>query len=139
MVDFGQNQLLLRQAINMGVTYWDTSEMYMQGGSEEGIGQYFEKYPEDRKKVFLVNKTFHKIWKNDPDSLLTKALEGSLQRLKTSHVNLFHIHSLENYEEELTPDVKKWADKAKADGKIRFFGFTAHMNVEECLVGSMAS
>ena len=55
--DFRQNQLLLRQAVEMGVTYWDSSESYFNGGCEEGIGKYFERYPEDRKKIFLVTKS----------------------------------------------------------------------------------
>ena len=56
ILDMRQNQLLLNQALKMGVTYWDTSEGYINGASEEGMGQYFEKYPEDRKKVFLVQR-----------------------------------------------------------------------------------
>ena len=42
--DTRQNQLLLNQAVKMGVTYWDTAEGYINGASEEGMGQYFEKY-----------------------------------------------------------------------------------------------
>ena len=51
------NLLLMKQALNMGVTYWDTSPGYGGGQSEAGIGKYFEKFPGDRKKIFLVTKT----------------------------------------------------------------------------------
>jgi aryl-alcohol dehydrogenase-like predicted oxidoreductase len=51
------SQLLLRQAVKWGVTYWDTANTYMGGNSEKAIGKYFGKYPEDRKKIFLVTKT----------------------------------------------------------------------------------
>ena len=50
------NQLLLKQAVKMGVTYWDTAEIYAAGLSEQAIGKYFQKYPEDRNKIFLVTK-----------------------------------------------------------------------------------
>ena len=50
------NLLLMKQALDMGVTYWDTSPGYGGGQSEAGIGKYFEKFPEDREKVFLVTK-----------------------------------------------------------------------------------
>ena len=43
--------------MKMGVTYWDTADSYGGGENEEAIGAYFAKYPEDRKKVFLVTKT----------------------------------------------------------------------------------
>ena len=43
-------QLMLRQAIKWGVTYWDTANSYYGGNSERQIGKYLGKYPEDRKK-----------------------------------------------------------------------------------------
>ena len=48
---------MLRQAVKWGVTYWDTANSYEGGNSEMGIGKYFEKFPEDRKKIFLVTKS----------------------------------------------------------------------------------
>jgi predicted aldo/keto reductase-like oxidoreductase len=126
--DFRQNQLLLRQAVKMGVTYWDSSERYFNGGTEEGIGKYFERYPEDRKKVFLVTKS-----KARNAEGLTRSLRASLERLKTSHVDLYFLHGIPNYNDYLTPEVKKWVEKGKAEGTIRFFGFSAHSNVEEGL------
>lgn len=131
IIDFRQNQLLLNQAIKMGVTYWDTAEGYINGASEEGIGKYFEKYPDDRKKVFLVTKSKSR----DPEGL-NMALKTSLERLKTSYVDLYFIHAVDNVEESLTPEIKQWAKKAKADGKIRYFGFSTHANVPECLAAA---
>jgi len=55
--DITSNQLVLRQALERGVTHWDTATGYVGGKSEIGIGKYFEKYPEARKKVFLVTKS----------------------------------------------------------------------------------
>ena len=65
-VNFLRYQLFLKQALNMGVTCWDTSRNYIGGKSEKGIGKYFNKFPEDRKKVFLVTKTGHA----DPDNMM---------------------------------------------------------------------
>ena len=126
--DTRQNQLLLNQALKMGVTYWDTAEGYINGASEEGMGQYFEKHPEDRKKVFLVSKAKTK----DPEGL-TKSLSESLGRLKSSYVDLYFFHGVDNAAKDLTPEVKQWAEKAKSEGKIKYFGFSAHTNVEDNL------
>jgi predicted aldo/keto reductase-like oxidoreductase len=123
-------QLLLRQALKMGVTYWDTANSYSGGNSERGIGKYFIRYPEDRKKVFLVSKS----GASDPDGL-SQQLYTSLQRLQTSYVDLFFIHGVSDVNDEVNhPEIKKWAEKAKADGKIRFFGFSTHRNMEQCLM-----
>lgn len=52
MFDIPSNQLLMKQAVKWGVTYWDTADCYEGGNSEKGIGMYFEKYPEERKRFF---------------------------------------------------------------------------------------
>ena len=51
MFNISSNQMLMKQAVKLGVTYWDTADCY-QRGSENGIGKYFKKYPEDRTWVF---------------------------------------------------------------------------------------
>jgi len=124
------NQLLLRQAVKMGVTYWDTAEMYGGGRSESAIGIYFEKYPEDRKKVFLVSKCSS----TDP-IFLAMSLKHSLERLKTSCIDLYLMHMLPDIS-WIPEGTMAWAEKAKAEGKIRFFGFSTHQNMEECMLGA---
>jgi predicted aldo/keto reductase-like oxidoreductase len=126
MFDISANQLMLRQALNWGVTYWDTADCY-HSGSEAGIGKYFTKYPQDREKVFLVSKSDAR----DPDGI-SQLLARSLQRLSTSYIDLYFIHGMRSID-ELDGDTRRWAEKAKADGKIRFFGFSAHRNMEALL------
>jgi aryl-alcohol dehydrogenase-like predicted oxidoreductase len=123
-------QLVLRQALKMGVTYWDTANSYSGGNSERGIGKYFARYPEDRKKVFLVTKS----GASDPDNM-TQHLYTSLERMKTSYVDLFFIHGVSDVKSEVNRlNIKAWAERAKAEGKIRFFGFSTHKNMEQCLM-----
>ncbi len=61
MFDTINNQLLLKQALKWGVTYWDTAEAYGNGLSEEGYGRFFARNPEARKDIFLVTK-LHAGW-----------------------------------------------------------------------------
>ena len=117
--------LIFRQAMKMGVTYWDTADGYGWGKNEKAIGKYFAKFPNDRKKVFLVTKAAT----SDPKKL-TEKLNTSLQRMNTSYVDMYFIHYVKDVKDELTNDVKAWAEKAKNEGKIRFFGFSAHKNME---------
>jgi predicted aldo/keto reductase-like oxidoreductase len=120
-------QLVLRQAIKWGVTYWDTANSYYGGNSERQIGKYLGKYPEERKKIFLVTKSH--AWTIDG---MTRDLITSLERMKTDYVDLFFVHSVRNID-ELDDDMKGWSQKTKAGGKIRFFGFSTHSNMEKCM------
>lgn len=121
----------MRYALKLGVSYWDTAERYGSGRCEEGYGLYFSKYPEDRNKIFLVTKTMSK----EPD-LMTSALKGSLKRMKTSYVDLYLWHATSPFVLEHFYDtkVRQWIKNMKREGKIRFFGFSAHENMEDCMI-----
>jgi predicted aldo/keto reductase-like oxidoreductase len=54
--------------------------------------------------------------------------------MNTSYVDLYFIHYVKDVKKELTDEVKTWAEKAKAKGKIRFFGFSAHKNMENSML-----
>ena len=123
-------QLILRQAAKWGVTYWDTATSYMGGNSESRIGKYLDKYPEDRKKLFIVTKSH--AW---TVSGLTRDLNKSLERMKTDYVDLFFVHSVRSVD-EMDSNRKAWSERTKAAGKIRFFGFSTHSNMAECVLGA---
>jgi len=125
------DQLIFRQAFNMGITYWDTADSYGGGKNERAIGNYFAKFPDDRNKVFLVTKTDT----SDPQKL-TERLNTSLHRMNTSYIDMYLIHHISDAKNELTNEVKAWAETAKAKGKIRFFGFSAHKNMENSMLSA---
>jgi len=128
IIDFLSNQLLLKQALNWGITYWDTAHSYMGGRSEKGIGKYFTKYPQDRKKIFLVTKSGAWSIKG-----MTRELNDSLERMQTDYIDLFFVHGIRRIS-AMDDDIKNWGERAKKEGKIRFFGFSTHSNMEECLL-----
>ena len=129
-LDTSLSRLLLRQAFKWGVTYWDTANSYMGGRSEEGIGKYLEKYPEDRKKMFLVTKSH--AWTLNG---MGRDIDLSFERMKTDYIDLFFIHGVRSIN-ELDDETRLWAEKKKAQGKIRLFGFSTHSNVEACMLGA---
>ncbi|MGD8960994.1 MAG: aldo/keto reductase [Desulfobacterales bacterium] len=126
MFDIATNQLMMKQAMDWGVTYWDTADCY-QRGSETGIGKFLSRQPNARKKLFIVSKSDAR----DPDGV-TRLLDRSLDRMKTDYIDLYFVHGVYSIN-ELDNRTKAWAEKAKAAGKIRFFGFSTHSNMEECL------
>ena len=89
--------------------------------------------PRCARKIFLVTKSAAR------DSAgRDKDFHQSLERLKTDYVDLFFVHNIHNGREVETgaADWKKWAEKAKAAGKIKFFGFSTHDNMAECLTAA---
>jgi predicted aldo/keto reductase-like oxidoreductase len=130
MFDISSNQLMLKQCLKWGVTYWDTADCYEGGNSEKGIGQFFKKYPETRKDVFLVTKSDSR----EPDGM-SKLLDQSLERMSTSYADLYFIHGIDRIS-EINDATRAWAEKAKSEGKIKFFGFSAHSNMEDLLVAA---
>jgi predicted aldo/keto reductase-like oxidoreductase len=127
-VDTASNQLMLRQAVKWGATYWDTAPSYRWGRSEAGFGKYLDKYPQDRKKIFLVTKS--SAWTLNG---MTRDLNSSLNKMKTDYIDLYFVHGISSIS-EMDDDTKVWAERAKREGKIRFFGFSTHSNMEECLL-----
>ncbi len=125
------DQLVFRQAYKMGVTYWDTADSYGWGKNEKAIGKYFGRFPDDRKQIFLVTKAAT----SDPQKL-TEKLNTSLERMKTAYIDLFFIAYVKDVKKELTEAVKVWAEKAKAEGKVRLFGFSSHKNMENSLLAA---
>ena len=128
MFDIPSNQLMLKQALKWGVTHWDTADCYGKGKSEKGIGKFFSRYPEERKKVFLVTKSCER----DPEGM-TRLLNRSLERMNTNYIDLYFVHGISDID-EVNEDTKQWAAQAKSLGKIKFFGFSTHRNMESCLM-----
>jgi uncharacterized protein len=126
------NQIILRKAINWGVTTWDTSSFYENGNSELGIGKFIEKNPGVRQKMFIITKA--SFAKNVED--IEKHLQASMGRMKTDYIDLFFgVHGL-NSPTQLNDEMKKWVEKAKERKVIKYFGFSTHANVADCLMGA---
>ena len=132
MFDIMDNQILLHKCLQWGVNYWDTANGYAGGRSEEGIGLFFSKNPEKRKDVFLVTKA-----SGASDSASrTEKLQTSLKRMNTNYIDLYYgVHGLEN-PADLNNELKQWAADAKAKGLIKYFGFSTHRNLAECLMAA---
>jgi len=123
------NQIILRNAFQWGVNYWDTSHSYVGGNSELNIGQFISKSPQERKKLFIVTKASGA--KNIED--VEKRLQTSLERMNTEYIDLyFGVHGLKE-PEQLTDELRRWVEDAKKRKLIRFFGFSIHKNMSQCL------
>jgi aryl-alcohol dehydrogenase-like predicted oxidoreductase len=115
---------LLRSAFDLGITFFDTAECYGPFTNEELLG---EALPPIRAQVVIATKFGFK----DGDSKagldsspqrIRIALEGSLKRLKTDHVDLFYQHRVDpNVPME---DVAGTVKELIKEGKVKYFGLS---------------
>jgi aryl-alcohol dehydrogenase-like predicted oxidoreductase len=85
---------LIRQAYDLGCTFFDTAEVYAMGGNEQLVGEALKSV---RNKVVIATKfLFQKDWEgNSRERLMQEIrsrLESSLQRLGTDHIELYYQH-----------------------------------------------
>jgi len=121
-------QLVLRKAIQYGVTYWDTAYSYNGGNSELGVGKFLKRYPKLRKEMFIASKASGTRTIEDVEH----RLQTSLERMNTNYIDLYYLHDIESTE-RLNDELRNWAKSAKQRKLIRFLGFTTHRNMTECL------
>ncbi|MFA5327969.1 MAG: aldo/keto reductase [Prolixibacteraceae bacterium] len=117
-------QEVIEAALEGGVRFFDTAESYANGTSETRYGKYLT--PKYRDLIFLTSKTMGKDAKT-----VTEHLEGTLNRLKTDHLDLYQVHSVftpEDVDSRIENGVLDVLLKAKQDGKVRHIGFTGHQN-----------
>ncbi len=130
-----------RLALERGVNYFDTAPDYSGSGSEQAMGRALRSVRRDQ--VFVATK-FCKpeghLPATAPVSAYVEAIEGSLRRLDTDHVDLVHIHSCDEIDRLLSESAHEAFDRLKQQGKVRFLGFSSHtpnlVQVAERAIGS---
>jgi aryl-alcohol dehydrogenase-like predicted oxidoreductase len=114
----------LRQAVEHGVTFFDTAEVYGPYHNEEVVGEAMEPL---RDRVVIATKFGFSL--DDSDRQLDsrpehirEALEGSLRRLRTDHVDLLYQHRVDP--DVPIEDVAGAVKDLIAEGKVRHFGLS---------------
>jgi aryl-alcohol dehydrogenase-like predicted oxidoreductase len=114
----------LRQAVEHGVTFFDTAEVYGPYHNEEVVGEALEPL---RDRVVIATKFGFSL--DDSDRQLDsrpehirEALEGSLRRLRTDHVDLLYQHRVDP--DVPIEDVAGAVKDLIAEGKVRHFGLS---------------
>jgi uncharacterized protein len=117
---------VVRAAIDRGINYFDTSPDYSDAESERVVGEGIKGR---RDKVFLVSKFCTPQGHLPADSKvedIIAAVEGSLTRLGTDHLDLCHVHACNEVERLMAPSFHEAFDRLKEQGKVRFLGVSSH-------------
>jgi predicted aldo/keto reductase-like oxidoreductase len=115
---------LVHAAIDQGITFLDNAWEYHDGESERRMGRAVR---ERRGQVFLMTKV---CTHGRSAAVAMRQLEQSLRRLQTQYLDLWQIHECvyDNDPERhfAKGGVVEALERAKAQGKVRFVGFTGH-------------
>ncbi|MCU1548759.1 MAG: aldo/keto reductase [Arthrobacter sp.] len=115
---------IFRQAVDLGITFWDTANVYGFGSSEEIVGRAIRKYTL-REDIVLATKVHFKMHDGPGGSGLSRKaimeqIDASLSRLGTDYVDLYQIHRFDP-EMPIEETMEALHDVVKA-GKARYIG-----------------
>ena len=113
-----------RQAIELGITFWDTANTYQHGNSEELVGRAIRRYSR-REDIVLATKVFGKMHDGPGGQGLSRKaileqIDASLARLGTDYVDVYQIHRFDP-ETPAEETMEALHDIVKA-GKVRYIG-----------------
>src|SRR5882672_478357 len=97
VLDEEQSRPLIRQAIEAGINFFDTADMYSLGASEEILGRALKDFGPPRDSLVIGTKVFNAMG-DDPNQRglsrkhIFHAIDESLRRLGTDYVDLYQIH-----------------------------------------------
>ena len=115
---------IFRQAVDLGITFWDTANVYGFGSSEEIVGRAIRKYTR-REDIVLATKVHFKMHDGPGGSGLSRKaimeqIDASLTRLGTDYVDLYQIHRFDP-DVPIEETMEALHDVVKA-GKARYIG-----------------
>ena len=124
MLDADAAEPLFRQAVELGITFWDTANVYGAGTSEEMTGAAVKKYT-SRDQVVLATKLFAPMGLGPGAQGLSRRavfeqVDASLRRLGTDYIDLYQIHRFD-LNSPVEETMEALHDVVKA-GKARYIG-----------------
>ncbi len=115
----------IKRAIELGINFFDTADMYSLGVSEEVTGKLLKEFTTSREEVVLATKVYFPIGKGPNGGGLSRkhimeGIDNSLRRLGTDYVDLYQIHRWD-YDTPIEETMEALHDVVKA-GKALYIG-----------------
>jgi myo-inositol catabolism protein IolS len=112
-------------ALDMGINFFDTADIYGLGESERRLGKFLKNRQEDviiATKFGVRKDNNGRTFYDSSPAWLDESLDASLKRLNRDHVDLYQVHYLDGR----TPIGETTAalEAKRAEGKIRYYGFS---------------
>jgi aryl-alcohol dehydrogenase-like predicted oxidoreductase len=124
VLDETASRPFIKRALELGITFFDTADMYSNGISEEVVGRALKDFAR-RDEVVLATKVFYPVTGSQGTGSLSRAhilsaIDASLARLGTDYVDLYIIHRFD-YETPIEETLEALHDVVRA-GKARHIG-----------------
>jgi 1-deoxyxylulose-5-phosphate synthase len=125
VLDEEQGRPFIKRALEHGINFFDTADVYSRGRSEEVLGRALRDFGVERDQVVVATKAFYPV-KEGPNSRglsrkhLFDAIDGSLSRLGMDYVDLYQIHRFDP-DTPIEETLSALNDIVKA-GKARYIG-----------------
>ena len=122
-----ENERILHRAVELGVNFFDTADLYDKGENEKLIGRALK---EKRTEILLATKVGNQ-WKadgsgwewNPKKSYILESVEGSLRRLGTDYIDLYQLHG-GTIDDPIDETIDAFEQLVK-EGKIRYYGISS--------------
>ncbi len=121
------NNKLIHRAIDGGINFFDTADLYQKGHNETTLGRALR---EKRNQVIIATKVGNQ-WKEDGSGwnwnprkeYILSAAEKSLQRLQTDYIDLYQLHG--GTKDDPVDEVIEAFEQLQGQGKIRHYGISS--------------
>ena len=122
MIELDESRKVIKKAIDLGINFFDTANVYSNGRSEEITGECLSGYRDD---MIIATKVCGNMGDGPNDSGLSRRhiiaqIKASLARLRMDHVDLYQIHSWD-YETPIEETLRALNDVVRA-GMARYIG-----------------
>src|SRR5512140_2426903 len=120
-----ESRPFIRHALELGINFFDTADMYSLGVSEEILGRALKDFAPSRDRVVIATKVFNPMG-DDPNQRglsrkhIHHAIDDSLRRLGLDYVDLYQIHRFD-YETPIEETLEALDDVVKS-GKALYIG-----------------
>ena len=125
--DVTEAKYILHAALDSGINYIDTADLYDRGVNEQIVGQALK---EKREQIILATKVGNRLntngdgwhWDASP-SYIQEAVKASLKRLQTDYIDVYQLHG-GTIDDDL-PAVIETFEQLKKEGYIRHYGISS--------------
>lgn len=125
--EYNENAMLVNKAVDLGVNFFDTADMYQKGQNEETLGRIFKG---NRQNIIIATKVGNQ-WRSDGSGwdwnprkeYILAAVDDSLRRLQTDYIDLYQLHG-GTLEDPVHETIEAF-ELLRQQGKIRYYGISS--------------
>ncbi|MET3883460.1 aryl-alcohol dehydrogenase-like predicted oxidoreductase [Chitinophagaceae bacterium OAS944] len=125
--DYAGSENILHRAVDLGINFFDTADLYAKGLNESMVGKALKPY---RQNIYIASKVGNQ-WRADGSGwdwnprkdYILEQVEGSLKRLQVDHLDLYQLHG-GTIDDPIDETIEAF-ELLKQQGKIRNYGISS--------------